>query len=560
MRATVTEVAGASVLVAALLATGGLNGWTASGRAYLGRRGLENASGDVERPIGHFAAASASLPGSRRLRLALERASEAVFDRAGAAALVRAAPIAPLPRLVVAEVLVRRGARTEASSLVEHFPVLEAEALRTLGDAHVRDAGLILSALGRCAPAVPFFEETRLRMEDSKIDRDHGRCLVEAGEFARAISMLEAAVARHPGSRWNRLRLAEAELAANDLPSADATTRELVARAPEFFEGWMLRGRVARQRKDFPSAVDAFERAASLRPGSLAPNLFAAESKLDAGRLEEAERESTELIARSEASFYAWRLRGRVLRARRDLVGAAESFARAAALRADSFGVHFLAAEVTFDLGELDRADAQSSDLVTRWPGSYHSWHLRGRVLRSRRDHARAVDAFERALAIRPEAIGSRLLLAESELDLGHSAVADVVTRELVLRAPTSDHAWFLRGRALRAGKRFAEAVAAFDRALLLRPGELWPRFWRAESLLDAGKLPLADEATRSLVEAQPDFYYGWHLRARVLDGANRPLEAAACYERALALRPENTWLKARIDALRSSARAGGVG
>lgn len=79
-----------------------------------------------------------------------------------------------------------------------------------------------------------------------------------------------------------------------------------------------------------------------------------------------------------------------------------------------------------------------------------------------------------------------------------------------------------------------------------------WPRLFLGEAELGLGHTVAAEGLSRSLVEEFPDFYYGWNLRGQVLERLGQRREAADSYERALGIRPTNTWLRNRIARLRA--------
>ncbi len=80
-----------------------------------------------------------------------------------------------------------------------------------------------------------------------------------------------------------------------------------------------------------------------------------------------------------------------------------------------------------------------------------------------------------------------------------------------------------------------------------------WPSFLLGEAELASGHLREAEAVADALTAARPEFYYGWHLRGRVLTAAGKRAEAARSFERALALRPAKRWLAEWIRRLRSA-------
>src|SRR5690606_38048620 len=135
-----------------------------------------------------------------------------------------------------------------------------------------------------------------------------------------------------------------------------------------------------------------------------------------------------------------------------------------------AFGPAPFRVEARLDAGRLDAAAVESEELVTRFAGSYHAWYLRGRILRARREHERAVAALDRALALDPASVGARLEKAESLFELGRVEEAKPLVDAVTAEAPHLEPAWYLGGRVLRRLGRLGEAKASFERALALDP------------------------------------------------------------------------------------------
>lgn len=106
-------------------------------------------------------------------------------------------------------------------------------------------------------------------------------------------------------------------------------------------------------------------------------------------------------------------------------------------------------------------------------------------------------------------------------------------------------------GRCLvRAGKP-ERAIPLLERLHGESPAANWPAFFLAEACLASGDVARADELSREITSRSPTFYYGWNLRGQLLEQLGQQREAADSYERALGIRPANTWLRNRIARLR---------
>jgi predicted Zn-dependent protease len=206
--------------------------------------------------------------------------------------------------------------------------------------------------------------------------------------------------------------------------------------------------------------------------------------------------------------------------------------------------------------------------------------------LAGRRDEAAAL--FEAAAAVAPEAwLLERL--GETELERARPSQALAALDAALAAEPGRDAARALRGRALRALRRWAEAAAeyeglwrrlpapeayelgrwkgsasrSFDRALgdaastaalrgldaalARRPGAFWPRLWRGELRMWLERGAEAADDLRRAARARPRHPWAWMALGEAEWEADRLAPAAAALGRARRLRPR---LSARHHAI----------
>jgi protein O-GlcNAc transferase len=225
-----------------------------------------------------------------------------------------------------------------------------------------------------------------------------------------------------------------------------------------------------------------------------------------AGRLAEAEAAYRDVLARAPDTAEAHHLMGVLTFGKGDPVGAADCFARAAALDPaiakyqGNLGAVLLAAGRVADaVPVLERARVLAPEAADIAGNLAAAWQQAGRV-------ADAVALCRDALAAAPDDAVLRANLAAALLLTGEAEDALAEADAALARAPDDARLHNTRGGALRALGRFAEAGPAFERAVALDPG-------------------MAE---------------GWANLGLALFGARRFDEASAAYERALALKPGN--------------------
>ena len=99
--------------------------------------------------------------------------------------------------------------------------------------------------------------------------------------------------------------------------------------------------------------------------------------------------------------------------------------------------------------------------------------------------------------------------------------------------------AWDGRGVALNELGRYEEAIAAYDKALKIKPDfhEAWNN--RGVTLNKLGRYKEAIAAYDKAIEIKPDKYLAWHGRGNILEKLGRYKEAIAAYDKALEIKPD---------------------
>ncbi len=171
-------------------------------------------------------------------------------------------------------------------------------------------------------------------------------------------------------------------------------------------------------------------------------------------------------------------------------------------------------------------------------------------------DYTRALAAYDRALALRPDHADTWVNKGVALTQAGRTAEAlAAYDRALALRP---DHAatWMNKGAALGQAGQTAEALAAFDRALALRPDHADTWVGKGVALRQAGRAEEALAAFDRALALRPDHAGAWNKRAYALMALQRDDEALAAIDRALALEPENAdWWDSRGELLLAVGR-----
>jgi tetratricopeptide (TPR) repeat protein len=177
---------------------------------------------------------------------------------------------------------------------------------------------------------------------------------------------------------------------------------------------------------------------------------------------------------------------------------------RSHAVSSEALRAHLLQVIARHQRGDLAGAIAGYREVLAVDPRQFDALRLLGAALNARREPQAALEALERALAVRGD-------------------MAEV---------------WVLRGEALARLGRNDESVASFERALQLRPQSL--ETWHALGLRQYA-LGRHEEALRCFdrtLALDERLALAWCNRGVMLDALQRPAEAVQSYDRALQCDP----------------------
>jgi protein O-GlcNAc transferase len=223
-------------------------------------------------------------------------------------------------------------------------------------------------------------------------------------------------------------------------------------------------------------------------------------------------------------------------------------------------------------MNDLRQTEAALRQATERSPGQAGPWTALGAALMAQSKWEEAADAFRQALVIEPNdadtwsclgaahwAIG-RLREADEayarSLAISHSSLpilrnygrlltecqqpqrALKVLEEVLNRDPTHVASWLLAGDVLELVAEFAQAIAAYQRAMSLEPSNHVARHRLALLLIHHGSLVEAAQLVQQIVCGEPQSPEAWALLAALQQKQVLDAEAAVALRRALALKP----------------------
>jgi tetratricopeptide (TPR) repeat protein len=207
------------------------------------------------------------------------------------------------------------------------------------------------------------------------------------------------------------------------------------------------------------------------------------------------------------------------------------------------------------DLGLHGDAEATFQALVDQSQGFAYGWRELGLSARHRGDGASALQCFRRASECDP---GNGQLLQDVSDELrrtGLESESDAILAKLMKEHPHFAPPW--RDAAMAARKRgwHQQALDLFRGALQGDPCEPWTHLNVSVELRELGRWDEAEATLRALVEAKPDFGYGWQNLGFCARHSGDGALALEAFRRAIACEPDN--IQFQFDLAAESRTAG---
>lgn len=229
-------------------------------------------------------------------------------------------------------------------------------------------------------------------------------------------------------------------------------------------------------RGDLAGAETALRKAIALRPDYGVPHYNLGLILADEGRIDEAGRQLTEAISLMPGQAKPWFDLGRVQRLQGKAQSAVESVRWAAMLDPANPRIRE-ELKLAGSAGDQGDTPDQPRQPEIGLPADTASGHYSSaRDLRARQDWQGAIGELLRSLALQPDSVEVRSLLANTYGQLGDYDAAAVEYRKVLLAAPASGETYLSLGKVLLAGGKRRDAGEAFRRALAIQPGSIEAR------------------------------------------------------------------------------------
>lgn len=300
------------------------------------------------------------------------------------------------------------------------------------------ESALALLRVGRAADAAQICRRLlAARPQDFNALHLLGLAHHQLGEHAAAVSYLRQAIAVHATSAFPYTNLAAALLALGRAGEALTCCERALALQPDWLDAHTNRGHALRMQGRLEEALACYERAGEMAPSARDPQLARVAVLLQL-------RRDAEALHAADAAI--------------------ERFPRHAPLLTSR-------GHALLKLERPEEALAAFDLALVLAPDSAEIWNNRGSAQRRLRRPSDAAASFERALQLQPQMAEAWCNRANLAMDASHYEEAvRLCDQALQVRTGLAE-AWHIRGTALRAAGRCADAAEAFARLVTLAPG-----------------------------------------------------------------------------------------
>jgi tetratricopeptide (TPR) repeat protein len=203
-------------------------------------------------------------------------------------------------------------------------------------------------------------------------------------------------------------------------------------------------------------------------------------------------------------------------------------------------------AKLLFELGLLFVVGQDYENAFTSWKkalsldlNSGEGWYIRGRLLDIIGQKQKAIENYDKALAIKPD-YNAWHKRGDVLLRLGRYQEAIESYDKALIIKPDEYMVWHQRGNILLVLERNQEAVESYDKALAVKSDEYEIWYKRGITLSALGRNYEATESFGKTVAINPNHYEAWFYRGLSLANLGHRQEALRSYDKALAINPDS--------------------
>ncbi len=189
--------------------------------------------------------------------------------------------------------------------------------------------------------------------------------------------------------------------------------------------------------------------------------------------------------------------------------------------------------------GQLAKTEQACRELLQAYPQAFFIINVLGVALQEQGKFQEAVQAFNKAIGLKPDYAEAYSNRGNALSDLGQLKEAVESYEKAIQLRPDYADAHSNRGNALHKLGRLEDAVESCEKAIQFRPDYANAYNNRGNALRDLGRLQEAVESYEKAIGLKPDYAEAYSNRGNALKDLGQLQEAVESYEKAIALKPD---------------------
>ena len=189
--------------------------------------------------------------------------------------------------------------------------------------------------------------------------------------------------------------------------------------------------------------------------------------------------------------------------------------------------------------GELEKALDGVDQLLQQFPNSITLFNIKGTVLKGLGRFDQSLEAYNKALAIKPDYAEAYYNMAIALQERGMLEEAIEAYNKALAIKPDYAKAYYNMGVALKEQGKLKEAIEACNKALAIKPDQADAYNNIGNVLKEQGKLEKAIEAYNKTLSIKPDYPEAYNNMGNALEEQGKLEEAIEAYNKALTIKPD---------------------
>ncbi len=192
------------------------------------------------------------------------------------------------------------------------------------------------------------------------------------------------------------------------------------------------------------------------------------------------------------------------------------------------------------DTNAVMRSGQELVDAIQRAPQDHYLHEGLANLYEALGDRKRALGAYQKLLDLLPHDFYCKLQLGRLHGELGQPAEGEPLLQEAAQQRPSIPEVWAELGDVQMAQKKYAAALASYNRAIALRPQEPSYLCSQANALTKLNRSPEAIATYRRAIRIQPELANAHFELAGLLAADNQVTESMREYAEAVRLNPRH--------------------